>query len=82
MNGTFETFGVKGNFNGLLNSELPKRPTSMQFTADGQIILVSDKFGDVFRQVTFSPSSLLYRSSIFFFKKKNVVIHLSMSRFL
>ena len=32
-------------------SELPKKPTSMQFTADGQIILVSDKFGDVFRQV-------------------------------
>ena len=29
----------------------------MQFTADGQIILVSDKFGDVFRQVR-SPFSI------------------------
>ncbi|KAG5650540.1 hypothetical protein H0H81_011869 [Sphagnurus paluster] len=28
--------------------ELPKRPTAIQFTADGQTILVSDKFGDVF----------------------------------
>jgi tRNA (guanine-N(7)-)-methyltransferase subunit TRM82 len=41
-----------------LYSELPKRPTSMQFTADGQIILVSDKFGDVFRRVR-SPPLLL-----------------------
>ena len=37
--------------------ELPKKPTSMLFTADGQTILVSDKFGDVFRQVR---SSHLY----------------------
>ena len=34
-----------------LYSELPKMPTSMQFTADGLTILVSDKFGDIFRQV-------------------------------
>lgn len=33
----------------LLNErELPKRPTAIQFTADSQKILVSDKFGDVF----------------------------------
>ena len=37
--------------NTYLYSELPKKPTSMQFTADGQTILVSDKFGDIFRQV-------------------------------
>ncbi|KAG7094038.1 hypothetical protein E1B28_007659 [Marasmius oreades] len=28
--------------------ELPKRPTSASFTADGQTIVVADKFGDVF----------------------------------
>ncbi|GLB41843.1 putative required for the formation of N(7)-methylguanine at position 46 (m7G46) in tRNA [Lyophyllum shimeji] len=28
--------------------ELPKRPTAIKFTADGQTILTSDKFGDVF----------------------------------
>ncbi|SJL03937.1 uncharacterized protein ARMOST_07294 [Armillaria ostoyae] len=28
--------------------ELPKKPTSVAFTADGQTILVSDKFGDIF----------------------------------
>ncbi|KAF5383622.1 hypothetical protein D9615_003555 [Tricholomella constricta] len=38
---------------GLVNErELPKRPTKVIFTADGQTILVSDKFGDVFRQFT------------------------------
>ncbi len=31
--------------------ELPKKPTSVAFTADGQTILVSDKFGDIFRCV-------------------------------
>lgn len=29
--------------------ELPKRPTALRFTADGQTVLVADKFGDVFR---------------------------------
>ena len=29
--------------------DLPKRPTSLSLTKDGQTILVSDKFGDVFR---------------------------------
>ncbi|KAJ4473624.1 WD40-repeat-containing domain protein [Lentinula aciculospora] len=29
--------------------ELPKRPTSAAFTADGQVIVVADKFGDVFK---------------------------------
>ncbi|KAG5647492.1 hypothetical protein DXG03_009429 [Asterophora parasitica] len=34
---------------GLVNErELPKRPTRILFTADGQTVLVSDKFGDVF----------------------------------
>ncbi|KAK0202743.1 WD40 repeat-like protein [Desarmillaria ectypa] len=28
--------------------ELPKKPTSVAFTTDGQTILVSDKFGDIF----------------------------------
>ncbi|KAF8074939.1 quinon protein alcohol dehydrogenase-like superfamily [Lyophyllum atratum] len=28
--------------------ELPKRPTAIRFTADGQTVLASDKFGDVF----------------------------------
>ena len=28
--------------------ELPKKATSVLFTQDGQTILVSDKFGDVF----------------------------------
>jgi hypothetical protein len=37
----------------LKSSELPKRPTAVQFTADSQQILVSDKFGDVFRQDLF-----------------------------
>ncbi|KAG6902580.1 hypothetical protein C0995_014587 [Termitomyces sp. Mi166 len=31
--------------------ELPKRPTSILFTADAKTILVSDKFGDVFRSL-------------------------------
>lgn len=47
------------------SSELPKRPTAIQFTADSQKILVSDKFGDVFRQgffgVTIPPSKLKHR---------------------
>ena len=29
--------------------ELPKKPTKIKFTKDGQSILVSDKFGDLFR---------------------------------
>ena len=32
-------------------SELPKKPTEVSFTRDGQTIVVSDKFGDVFRYV-------------------------------
>ncbi|KAI0929670.1 hypothetical protein AcW1_007041 [Taiwanofungus camphoratus] len=32
----------------LSERELPKKPTEMRFTRDGQTILVSDKFGDVF----------------------------------
>ncbi|KAH9479543.1 tRNA (guanine-N(7)-)-methyltransferase non-catalytic subunit TRM82 [Psilocybe cubensis] len=32
----------------LSERELPKKPTSVAFTADAQTILVSDKFGDVF----------------------------------
>lgn len=31
--------------------ELPKKATSAQFTKDGQTILVSDKFGDIFGSV-------------------------------
>ena len=31
------------------DSDLPKRPTLLSLTKDGQRILVSDKFGDVFR---------------------------------
>ena len=31
--------------------ELPKKPTELSFTRDGQTIIVSDKFGDVFRLV-------------------------------
>lgn len=34
-----------------LNRDLPKKASSVQFTADSQAILVSDKFGDVFRSV-------------------------------
>ncbi|CAK5283187.1 unnamed protein product [Mycena citricolor] len=34
--------------------ELPKRPTALKFTRDGQTILASDKFGDVFRLVAFA----------------------------
>ena len=30
-------------------SELPKKPTDVHFSRDGLTILVSDKFGDVFR---------------------------------
>ena len=33
----------------LSTRELPKKPTEIAFTLDGQTILVSDKFGDVFR---------------------------------
>ncbi|KZP30627.1 WD40 repeat-like protein [Athelia psychrophila] len=33
----------------LLNSrELPKKPTGIEFTKDGQTLVVSDKFGDIF----------------------------------
>jgi tRNA (guanine-N(7)-)-methyltransferase subunit TRM82 len=34
-----------------LPRELPKKPTEIRFTQDSQTILVSDKFGDVFRFV-------------------------------
>lgn len=33
----------------LSTRELPKKPTKITFASDGQSILVSDKFGDVFR---------------------------------
>ncbi|KAF9461233.1 WD40-repeat-containing domain protein [Collybia nuda] len=33
----------------LSERQLPKRPTKVAFTADGQTILVADKFGDIFR---------------------------------
>ncbi|KAK0189076.1 WD40 repeat-like protein [Armillaria mellea] len=36
--------------------ELPKKPTSVTFTADGQTILVSDKFGDIFSYPLDPPS--------------------------
>lgn len=43
--------------------ELPKRPTGLAFTSDNQTILVSDKFGDVFRYLyplfSFSTTSWL-----------------------
>jgi tRNA (guanine-N(7)-)-methyltransferase subunit TRM82 len=42
--------GIKSHWERHGDSELPKRPTAIQFTADSQTILVSDKFGDVFRQ--------------------------------
>ncbi len=29
--------------------ELPKKATKVKFTKDGETVLVSDKFGDVFR---------------------------------
>ena len=32
-----------------LRRELPKKPTEVAFTRDGLTIIVSDKFGDVFR---------------------------------
>ncbi|KAK0489084.1 WD40 repeat-like protein [Armillaria novae-zelandiae] len=35
--------------------ELPKKPTSVAFTANGQTILVSDKFGDIFSYSTDPP---------------------------
>lgn len=31
--------------------ELPKKATKVKFTKDGETVLVSDKFGDVFRYV-------------------------------
>ena len=37
--------------------ELPKKPTELGFTRDGQTIVVSDKFGDVFRSVP-SPHTI------------------------
>ena len=36
----------------LSTRELPKKPTEIAFTLDGQTILVSDKFGDVFRCIS------------------------------
>ncbi|KAI0684011.1 WD40-repeat-containing domain protein [Cytidiella melzeri] len=43
----------------LLNErELPKKPTEVHFTRDGQTILVSDKFGDIFSYpLEYKPSS-------------------------
>ncbi|CCM04168.1 uncharacterized protein FIBRA_06330 [Fibroporia radiculosa] len=44
----------------LSERELPKKPTSINFTQDGQTILVSDKFGDIFSyplHPNISPSS-------------------------
>ncbi|KZT25266.1 WD40 repeat-like protein [Neolentinus lepideus HHB14362 ss-1] len=40
----WETEGLKL----LSERELPKKPTDVQFTKDGQTILTSDKFGDIF----------------------------------
>ncbi|KIY68892.1 WD40 repeat-like protein [Cylindrobasidium torrendii FP15055 ss-10] len=36
--------------------ELPKKPTDVSFTQDGQTILVADKFGDVFRYSEVPPT--------------------------
>ncbi len=33
----------------MLVRELPKKPTEIRVTQDGQTIVVSDKFGDIFR---------------------------------
>ncbi|KAI0076611.1 WD40 repeat-like protein [Panus rudis PR-1116 ss-1] len=40
----------------LSERELPKRPTQIHFTRDGQTILVSDKFGDIF-SYTLTPEA-------------------------
>jgi hypothetical protein len=50
MNGT-RSINLLNNLLRLLmeGSELPKRPTDVLFTKDGETILVGDKFGDVFR---------------------------------
>lgn len=45
-----------------MSRELPKRPTKLVFTKDTRTILVSDKFGDVFRYA--------YSSKAFFFSEK------------
>lgn len=43
----------------LLNSrELPKRPTAIHFTKDGETVLVADKFGDIFSYPS-SPSPIV-----------------------
>ncbi|KAF8967637.1 WD40-repeat-containing domain protein [Flammula alnicola] len=44
--------------------ELPKKPTAVAFTADAQTILVSDKFGDIFRQVVHSRLSISHKDAI------------------
>jgi hypothetical protein len=43
--------GVELNRKDFIARELPKKPTSVMFTKDSHTIIVSDKFGDVFRCV-------------------------------
>ena len=38
---------------------MPKRPTEIKLTRDGQTILVSDKFGDIFRSALVSSVFIL-----------------------
>jgi tRNA (guanine-N(7)-)-methyltransferase subunit TRM82 len=40
------------------SSELPKRPTAIEFTKHPQAIVISDKFGDVFRFVYITSTQL------------------------
>jgi tRNA (guanine-N(7)-)-methyltransferase subunit TRM82 len=43
--------------------ELPKKPTGIRFLRDGQTILVSDKFGDIFSYPVHSPDAPLQSES-------------------
>jgi len=47
----------------LVSRELPKRPTQLAFTKDARTILVSDKFGDVFRYGTFTWARLFLKKN-------------------
>ncbi|KAJ3885871.1 WD40 repeat-like protein, partial [Lentinula edodes] len=44
--------------------DLPKRPTSAEFTVDGQTIVVADKFGDVFKYQKVHENPPVPRSSL------------------
>lgn len=69
MSGAWQFSTLMVMFLMFTSSELPKKPTDIHFTRDGQTIAVSDKFGDIFKYTFFMllVSSFLMMSSAILF---------------